>query len=330
MKRINNKSLKNLIINEKDYKFLHPEYLKILQKLINDNNIIDDESYSKLVNFKKNKNYAKHNWFDYKHGFSEDLVKKIISSSKINYNDIILDPFCGVGTTNLVSQSLGIRSFGYDINPIALLAARVKTSYYSENDIKKIIFYLKIIKNKTISFSPKSNLIKSSYNQKVLTSLDEIYQNIFKIKNTKQKEFLMLGYLSIIETLSNRKKDGNGIKIAYKTPKFFDAHKEYEFRIKKMINELKLNNFKSESKIIDANFMNADIENIRNKVGLTIFSPPYANCFDYFEVYKLEMWMGRFVKDYKDFNKYRSKALRSHVNSSFNHSIINFNQDVEI
>lgn len=31
-----------------------------------------------------------------------------------------------------------------------------------------------------------------------------------------------------------------------------------------------------------------------------IFSPPYANCFDYTEIYKLELWFGKFVSEYSD------------------------------
>jgi hypothetical protein len=60
---------------------------------------------------------------------------------------------------------------------------------------------------------------------------------------------------------------------------------------------------------------------IDKKVGISIFSPPYANCFDYCEVYKLEFWLGGFVDSYKGFDKYRSIAMRSHVNSKFDHNI---------
>ena len=35
-----------------------------------------------------------------------------------------------------------------------------------------------------------------------------------------------------------------------------------------------------------------------------IFSPPYANCFDYTEIYKLELWFGGFVKDYSELKNY--------------------------
>lgn len=67
-----------------------------------------------------------------------------------------------------------------------------------------------------------------------------------------------------------------------------------------------------------------------NKIGMVVFSPPYANCFDYFEVYKLEMWMGGFVNSYSDFKIYREQAIRSHVNSKFDHHIKHSNDSVDI
>ena len=41
-----------------------------------------------------------------------------------------------------------------------------------------------------------------------------------------------------------------------------------------------------------------------------------------------ELWIGGFVKSYSDFEKYRSIALRSHVNSKFDHKIKFSNDDV--
>jgi hypothetical protein len=44
----------------------------------------------------------------------------------------------------------------------------------------------------------------------------------------------------------------------------------------------------------------------------------------------LEFWLGGYVKHYDDFEKYRSLAMRSHVNSKFDHSILNDNEKVDL
>ena len=66
------------------------------------------------------------------------------------------------------------------------------------------------------------------------------------------------------------------------------------------------------------------------KIGAIIYSPPYANCFDYCEVYKMEIWLGDFVDQYSDFKKYRNIAIRSHVNSKFDHTIRNVNDSAKV
>ena len=48
-----------------------------------------------------------------------------------------------------------------------------------------------------------------------------------------------------------------------------------------------------------------------------MFSPPYANCFDYTEVYKIELWFGNFIKDYSELKVLRNKSMSSHLNKDF-------------
>ena len=50
-----------------------------------------------------------------------------------------------------------------------------------------------------------------------------------------------------------------------------------------------------------------------NSISGCIFSPPYANCFDYTEIYKLELWFGEFVKNYSDLKQLKKSSLRSNL-----------------
>ena len=49
------------------------------------------------------------------------------------------------------------------------------------------------------------------------------------------------------------------------------------------------------------------------RAGAIIFSPPYANSFDYFESYKLELVMGDFANGMNGINALRKHAVRSFV-----------------
>lgn len=100
-----------------------------------------------------------------------------------------------------------------------------------------------------------------------------------------------------------------------------------------MLLDIGKSNYPSEATVFNESlfsFKNSSLADYTSKISLSIFSPPYANCFDYCEVYKLEFWLGGYVKAYDDFKFYRNMAMRSHVNSSFNHTFKYLNPDVDL
>jgi len=320
-----------LIEDKKKYEKLIPKYLETLKELSENYPIHKDLKYSDLVNFKTNKSIPKHNWFDYKQGYSASLVMKILADDKPDKSMFILDPFVGVGTTSVVSQSLGFKSIGFDINPVATFAAEVKTTHFSDEDLRGIDSHIKKFKPEKSKNIPKSKVLETSFDSSVFNKLMKVKGFYEWIKNKKIRDFFKLAYISIIEDCSTRVKDGNGIKIVKDKRFVKDVYNYFLNRCNKMLFELKQHNYEHDSMIINGSILKErDFSKVKNhRVGEVIFSPPYANCFDYCEVYKLELWMGDFVRNYSDFKKYRIQAVRSHVNSSFDHSIKNFNEKTD-
>lgn len=331
--KIKRKSEDKIIINQNEYSIVSKKYLNFISDIQNRFNVRKDPLFADLVNFKSNKLSPKHGWFEYKQGYSENLVRKIIQENRVDKDTYVLDPFAGVGTTNLVAQSLGYKSIGFDINPVAILAARVKTTHYSDSDIQKIKSMIENFSPGLISdMLPDAAVIKSSFLNDVFEKLMFIKGFFEGIEDENVKSFFRLAYISIIEECSTRVKDGNGIKIAKNKPKVNDVYSLFTNKCTVMIGDIEDYNYKAETILIPGSMISDKDFNIINnkKIGIVIFSPPYANCFDYCEVYKLEFWMGGFVENYEDFYKYRSMALRSHVNARFDHIIRNKNSDVEL
>ncbi|MDC0596557.1 DNA methyltransferase [Candidatus Pseudothioglobus singularis] len=290
--------------------------------------------YQFLVNFSTNKNVPIHSWYNYKQGYSRELVHDILVNENPSKEFYVLDPFCGVGTTNLVANEMGYNSIGLDINPLAIFSSKVKNSNYSKNDIKNISLSIdKFNVSNKWKFVQIPQVVKTSFIDSDLNSLQIIKGYIDSMTDKKSSDFLHLAYLSIIEDVSIKIKDGNGLKFKKNNKQIQDI---YEFFLNKcylMLGDIKSKKSKFNSKhafydgsiLVDSTFDQLKYE----KVGISIFSPPYANCFDYCEVYKLELWLGGFVNTYDDFKKYRSIALRSHVNSKFDHTINHYLPDVD-
>lgn len=309
-----------------------PDYQEIIERLASKYRVVDGSFYEGLVNFKTNMIAPKHKWYDYKQGYSELLVKHIIEEEKPSKEHYVLDPFCGVGTTNLTSINLGYKTVGFDINPMAILATKAKIHHYSPNEISLIKEYIEnfILPDTRVEIEV-GRVIQTSFMEDVLEILLKIRFFVDSIDNNPVQDFFRLALISIIDKCSLKVKDGNGLKFKKNYKAVPDLVQCYLDKAAEMLSDIQLSNSDNESKIIFGSMITEDtfkqVENI--PVGLCVFSPPYANCFDYCEVYKLEFWIGGFVQSYDDFERFRSMALRSHVNSKFSHDFTNSNKDVD-
>ena len=70
-----------------------------------------------------------HQWYRIIMGFDWKLVQYVVELLSIGPNHVVLDPFCGAGTTLVQCKKLGIPSVGIDANPVCKLASQVKTNW---------------------------------------------------------------------------------------------------------------------------------------------------------------------------------------------------------
>ena len=81
--------------------------------------------------------YGVHDIHEYRGKFFPQLVRACINISGIKKGAIVLDPFCGSGTSVCEAKISGMRGIGIDLNPLSVLIARVKANIleYSKRDI---------------------------------------------------------------------------------------------------------------------------------------------------------------------------------------------------
>ena len=64
--------------------------------------------------------------------------------------ELLLDPYMGSGTSLVEASILGVNSIGTDLNPLARLMAKVKTTHYDITEIKKVF---SIIQSELVFYS---------------------------------------------------------------------------------------------------------------------------------------------------------------------------------
>lgn len=286
--------------------------------------IIKNNKYSELVNFKKNEKEPIHRWFKIKEGYSKELIFNLIDELNIS-NGYIVDFFNGSGTTTLSAKQKGLDYYGFEQNPFLYLLSKVKLSDYNKVDVQEITFLKEKILSEYSRVKGVNNINLSIFKnvfRENSTDMLKIKTMISEIKNDKIKEFFLIGATSILEDVGYAKKDGNGLKYP-KNKKAVNFVQKFSEKIDLMLFDISNNDKKSSqlSNIVWSDSRNISkkyLKKIENNSSLVVFSPPYANCFDYTEVYKLELWFSGSVREYKDLKEIREASLSSHLNKDLN------------
>jgi DNA modification methylase len=88
---------------------------------------------TEFKNGKKNKLHPNdsmfHDWYRFVLSFPPHLVRHYIRKFNIDESQVILDPFCGTGTTIIESKLNRIPAIGIEANPFAHFATAVKTDW---------------------------------------------------------------------------------------------------------------------------------------------------------------------------------------------------------
>lgn len=330
------------------------EQRQVLNKLDRRFPVHERSKFAPLVHFQITGSVPVQRWFRYREGYSTELIKILIRELNISRN--VFDPFCGCGSTLLVSRWFNLQSLGVDVNPICVLVSKVENSYYSENDIKAIEYAIKDIEaiqpyQVKYELPVEFDLVEKVFAKENLNALLALKIAIYKIDNPLARNFLKVAWLNIIERVSNVKKEGNGIK--YKHRKRISngyieiPREEWEYQhfpddrfdyvkqtflshARLMVDDLK-HHYGSIEKcpyIFEGSCL--DIEQFANMdMQLTAFSPPYCNCFDYFEIHKLELWLGDWVNSREELRAFRAKGLRSNTNTDLRQPIKYRNETLE-
>src|SRR6266700_1780214 len=71
-------------------------------------------------------------WYRYYPCFSENFAQSVLTSAKLTKEQWVLDPWNGSGTTTSNACSLGLNTYGFDLNPVMILIAKARDLDFAE------------------------------------------------------------------------------------------------------------------------------------------------------------------------------------------------------
>ena len=249
--------------------------------------IVEKLRLGRLATFLLNKRLPVYNWFQFKEGFSRDLVFLLAETWGLGGGDLVLDPFTGCGTTSLACQQLGIDSIGYDVHPIMLFASRVKLREYNVEELREAV--RELVKSKFERPEVEApGFVTRVFPKPVLEDITFFKRKILEVEDEGVREFLFLGLMNAAMRCSWARKDGAAIRVVKKpTPPLRKALRRQLLRMCNDVERFERKGSKATIERCDARKLKLEDES----VDAVITSPPYLRKLEYIHAYRIEQWL---------------------------------------
>ncbi|MEM3423849.1 MAG: DNA methyltransferase [Nitrososphaeria archaeon] len=207
------------------------------------------------------------------------VVRRLIKEFS-EEGDLVLDPFMGsgvVGTECLINNR---RFVGYDINPLAVMIAKVRSTPLSRGILLKRLGMIEEIYRRTSPELISFPNIHYWFKEDVINDLSKLRRVILNIEEVEIRNFFLVIFSEVIRKVSNAE---------YSEFKLLRRKKDRELSVIKTFIETSLKNIELMGKFYETlSVRNADIileeRNILNgiplkdeSVNLVITSPPYGD-----------------------------------------------------
>ena len=220
--------------------------------------------------------------------FIADLPSAFLDALPVRPDTILMDPFCGSGTSLAEGQRRGLRTLGVDLNPIACLIARVKTSALSASALQSSAEVLKKLSSAEAVIPVIPNLTHW-FKTPIQCELAKLTKAIKEAPPVDQ-DFLHLAASSIIVRVSNQDSDTRYAAVD-KPVAVSDVGALFERACEKLHAALASRDYVlAESQVIESDLLTLDFSSIRKRVGIFVTSPPYPNAYEYWLYHKYRMW----------------------------------------
>lgn len=251
-----------------------------------------------------NPNSYTHGMFKYPCKFIPEIPRWGINAYLSEKGGVIFDPFSGSGTTLLEANVNGIDAYGTEIDDVAKLIIKVKTTVLSSKQLELLDKYYSEIIN-TIAqadaelFIPEIANLEHWFSENTINELGRMKVYIENIMDADVRDFFKLCMVSIIKRVSNADDTSPKPYVSNKIIKnppnvekeFTSVFRRYKQMMRELLNVEKMGN----TEIVQGDALKFSVP---LRIDLAITSPPYINAFDYGRTMRLEnLWLATLTEE---------------------------------
>jgi DNA modification methylase len=207
---------------------------------------------------------------------------------------VVLDPMCGSGTT-LVEASLAARpSVGLDLNPIAALVSRAKTTVLSDVDVLQLERLARLLEGGVMpkASAPEFRNRSHWFDDHVVEELASALALIQSVRSGPARVFSLCAFSSIVVSVSRQAGETRWVAQA-KVVEGGDVAKKLLAKLETARRRLQeyARDARSSASVVRSDARRIPLSD--RSVDLVVTSPPYANSHDYYLYNKLRLfWLG--------------------------------------
>ena len=274
-----------------------------------------------------NRNQPIYDWYVMPEAFSAPLVQEAIREFDVPEGGIVLDPFCGTGTTLVASRLMGRDAVGIEVNPFLAFASRVKSRAEfnlpllrceAEHLVEAAREALQRVEGdgdmqwSLAGERPQMPRLDRWIAGRVMWKVLALKRCIEECVSESVRDVPMLALASILRGASNMKL----------TPHAFGSREVkqdspvltmFETRLQKMLADIEW--LEQQVGAGDAHVVEGDIRSLSTlgyegaPVDLAVTSPPYLNNLDYTMQTRLELFFLGFISDMEELKQLRKRMM---------------------
>jgi hypothetical protein len=233
-----------------------------------------------------------HSFHSYPARFIPEIPRNFLDVIKPPIDSLVFDPFCGCGTTLVEAQYAGYSSLGIDLNPIACLVSRIKTTTLPSGFLEQARLCVMRAKASDPQPLPKIPNLFHWFRRDVCQSLASLRAAIHTVDNSDIKQALEGVFSSIIVKVSNQESDTRYAAVAKEIngehvfTEFMRAAQSLAHMLTSQLPIMR----RPTARVINHNIFEIAPSDIPGEVGLVVTSPPYPNAYEYWLYHKYRMW----------------------------------------